>query len=133
MGLVQAAWEGGRVGEVLKLLNQEKADNPDLCGFEWNYWMRQCHQDVRTLNIKGLGLFSSFSAEGTRIASIFWAERHAPRLFVQGLGHGQRQGGFLSERFRIPGRWWDEQPECRRFAPCGRAGNQVRVGRPLHT
>ena len=37
MELVQAAWEGGRLGEVIRLLDREKADNPDLCGFEWNY------------------------------------------------------------------------------------------------
>ena len=69
MGLAQAAWEGGRVGEVLKLLDQEKAGNPDLCGFEWNYWMRQCHQDVRTLHIPGLEARGSFSTDGTRIVS----------------------------------------------------------------
>jgi hypothetical protein len=37
MKLVQAAWEGGRIGEVIGLLDREKADNPDLCSFEWNY------------------------------------------------------------------------------------------------
>ena len=47
MGLVQAAWEGGRLDEALRRLDQEKADNPDLRGFEWYYWMRQAHQDVR--------------------------------------------------------------------------------------
>jgi serine/threonine protein kinase/WD40 repeat protein len=71
MGLVQAAWEGGRVGDVLKLLEQEKADNPDLCGFEWNYWMRQAHQDVRAFDIPGAVNWPfSFSADGSRFATI---------------------------------------------------------------
>jgi WD40 repeat protein len=69
MGLVQAAWEGGRVGEVLRLLDREKADNHDLCGFEWNYWKRQCNQDIRSINIPDLRNYGVFSADGTRIAS----------------------------------------------------------------
>ncbi len=76
MGLVQAAWEGGRVAEVVKLLNQEKADNPDLCRFEWNYWKRQCNQETRTLSIPELGFWKSFSADGTRLLS------HSPRVPV---------------------------------------------------
>src|SRR5262249_9897611 len=44
MELVQTAWEGGRLGEVARLLDREKADNPDLRGFEWNYWMGRYHR-----------------------------------------------------------------------------------------
>ncbi len=72
MGLSQAAWDGGRVGEMLRALEREKADNPDLCGFEWNYWMRQAHQDRRTIRLEDHGInyfVGSFSADGTRYAS----------------------------------------------------------------
>ena len=49
MELVQAAWEGGRLGEMIRLLDRENADNPNLRGFEWNYWMRRYRQGARTL------------------------------------------------------------------------------------
>jgi eukaryotic-like serine/threonine-protein kinase len=51
MELAQAAWEGGRLDEVIQLLDREKADSPDLRGFEWNYWMRRYHQGARTFSI----------------------------------------------------------------------------------
>ena len=54
MELVQAAWEGGRLGEVIRLLDREKADNPELRGFEWNYWMRRYHQGARTFSLPEL-------------------------------------------------------------------------------
>jgi WD40 repeat protein len=70
MELIQAAWEGGRISEVLKLLDQKKAENPDLCGFEWNYWMRQAHQDERAFTISGAINHHSFSADGTRYTTV---------------------------------------------------------------
>jgi serine/threonine protein kinase/WD40 repeat protein len=72
MGLVQADWEGGRVDEALRRLDQEKAGNPDLCGFEWNYWMRQAHQDVRTFRIPNALNLNYFNVDGTRFASRRW-------------------------------------------------------------
>ncbi len=70
LNLAQAAWEGGRIGEVLKLLDQEKAASPDLCGFEWHYWMRQCHGELRTLKLPGPSDWAAFSADGTRLTSL---------------------------------------------------------------
>src|SRR5262249_39872712 len=71
LNLAQAAWEGDRVGDVLKLLNREKAASPDLCGFEWHYWMRQCHADLRTLKLPPLSPpWTACSADGSRISSL---------------------------------------------------------------
>ncbi len=69
MELVQAAWEGGRLGEVIQLLDREKADNPDLRGFEWNYWMRKYHQGVQTFSPTDWkrGGNVAFSADGSRL------------------------------------------------------------------
>ncbi len=70
MELVQAAWEGGRLGEVIRLLDREKADNPELRGFEWNYWMRRYHQGSRTFSpteFKRGGIDVAFSADGSRL------------------------------------------------------------------
>jgi serine/threonine protein kinase/WD40 repeat protein len=70
LNLVQAAWEGGRIGEIHQLLDQEKAASPDLCGFEWHYWTRQCHTELRTLKLPGLSDWAAFSADGTRFATL---------------------------------------------------------------
>src|SRR5262249_2663174 len=71
LNLAQAAWEGGQVGEVLQLLDREQTASPDLCGFEWHYWRRQCNADLRTLKLPGLSDGMAFlSADGTRLASV---------------------------------------------------------------
>ena len=72
MGLVQAAWEGGRHREVTRLLQREKTENPDLLGFEWSYWMRQSHQAARTISlpVSTFTLFPEFSGDGSRFVTI---------------------------------------------------------------
>jgi serine/threonine protein kinase/WD40 repeat protein len=70
LNLAQAAWEAGQVGEMLRLLDLEKATSPDLCGFEWHYWKRQCNGDLRSLKLPGLTESTTFSADGSRIASL---------------------------------------------------------------
>ena len=69
LGLVQLSWEGGRIEEVLGLLNREKVASPDLCGFEWNYWMRRCHEDLRTIKLDRTSFWSAFSADGSRFVA----------------------------------------------------------------
>jgi serine/threonine protein kinase len=77
MELTQAAWEGGRLDEMIRLLGRDKAERPDLCGFEWNYWMRRYHQGSRTLSIadfkrnspSGNFRYIAFSADGSRLVS----------------------------------------------------------------
>ena len=71
MGLVQAAWEGGRHREVTRLLEREKAENPDLLGFEWDYWMRRSHQAARTISLPqgSSTYFVAFSGDGSRFVA----------------------------------------------------------------
>src|SRR5262249_37619416 len=80
LNLAQAACEGGRTGEVLQMLDREKADSPDLCGFEWHYWRRQCATELSTVKLSGLSDFAAFSADGSRLTSL--------RLDVNELGNG---------------------------------------------
>jgi WD40 repeat protein len=70
LNLAQAAWEGERLDRTLALLRGEKEASPDLCGFEWRYWMRQCHGDLRTLELPGLSEWTAFSADATRVAAL---------------------------------------------------------------
>src|SRR5262249_6451069 len=72
LNLAQSAWDGGRTGDVLQLLNQEKAASPDLCGFEWRYWMRQCSGELRTLKRPQRSDLASFRADGSRFASFMF-------------------------------------------------------------
>jgi WD40 repeat protein len=94
LNLAQAAWEGGRAGEVLELLDREKAASPDLCGFEWHYWRRQCKADLRTLTLPGLTQGAEFSADGSRLASLSYdsgdpVKRAPPALKIWDTASGK--------------------------------------------
>jgi len=68
MNVAQAAWEQARVGRVREILD-ETASHPDR-GFEWYYWQRQTHLELKTLRghldqICGV----AFSPDGRRLAT----------------------------------------------------------------
>jgi serine/threonine protein kinase/WD40 repeat protein len=79
LNLAQAAWEEGRTGEVLKLLDQEKAASPDLCGFEWHYWRRRCTMELTTLKLP-VRDWAAFSADGMRVTSVYLDDDSAKEL-----------------------------------------------------
>jgi WD40 repeat protein/serine/threonine protein kinase len=68
MRLAQGAWEQNRVGHVRRVL-EETADYPDR-GFEWYYWQRQIHLELKTLrgHLRGVGCVA-FSPDGKRVAA----------------------------------------------------------------
>jgi WD40 repeat protein/serine/threonine protein kinase len=67
MRMAQAAWENGDVDLVLNCVNEYAPDSPDgdLRGFEWFYWHRLCHRQLRTMR----GVRGAFSPDGTRVAT----------------------------------------------------------------
>jgi WD40 repeat protein len=68
MGLVQTAWEQNRVAHVRRLL-EATADYPDR-GFEWYYWQRQIHLELKTLRGHLHGVVCvAFSPDGKRVAA----------------------------------------------------------------
>jgi eukaryotic-like serine/threonine-protein kinase len=69
LNLAQTAWEGSDIVRALDLLDAEKRTSPDLCGFEYYYWQRRCHGDLRTIPIPGLTHRCAFSPDGTRLVS----------------------------------------------------------------
>jgi eukaryotic-like serine/threonine-protein kinase len=70
MKLAQVAWEQtnvARVGELLEHHRPRPGDDP-LNGFEWHYWQRQTHAELRTLTRKGECNTFVFNQDGTRLA-----------------------------------------------------------------
>jgi len=68
MRLLQEAVEADDAGQFRELL-QETAGNPAR-GFEWYYWQRQMHLDLRTLHGHSGGVRSvAFSPDGQRIVT----------------------------------------------------------------
>src|SRR5262249_12405615 len=67
---IQTAWEANSVKRVLDLLEQQRPGpgEADLRGFEWHYFNRLCHADLRTFNFGGLAVPSP---DGTRCAAFF--------------------------------------------------------------
>jgi hypothetical protein len=83
MNLAQAAWETSIPGRTFELLHQQvpKPGEDDLRGFEWHYWNRFGHQDLKTVRLVGFdqacysGGGARLSPDGTRVAA-FTAESH---------------------------------------------------------
>jgi serine/threonine protein kinase/WD40 repeat protein len=63
INLIPAAWENNNIFAVLELLEQTrpKPGEEDLRGFEWHYWNRQCHAELRTIHLDG-GLYTAKAA-----------------------------------------------------------------------
>jgi hypothetical protein len=73
MNLVQREYEASNLAHVRELLEAQAswpADAEDLRGFEWYYWNRLAHQELRTLEGHAGPVASvAFSPDGRRIAS----------------------------------------------------------------
>jgi WD40 repeat protein len=66
MNLARQAWEDNNLGRLRDLL-EETATSPDR-GFEWYYWQRQSHLELRTLRGHlGPVVDVSFSPDGERV------------------------------------------------------------------
>jgi serine/threonine protein kinase/WD40 repeat protein len=75
LNLIPTAWEADNVGRILELLDEQRpgANEIDLRGFEWHYWDRMCHAEVRTLKLdEDSGTRTGvFSGDGTRVAYVW--------------------------------------------------------------
>jgi WD40 repeat protein/serine/threonine protein kinase len=70
---VLAAWETDNIARVRELLEQAKpgAGEKDLRGFEWHYWGRLSHAEIRTVELGSTDpLNMTFSPDGTRFAAV---------------------------------------------------------------
>jgi WD40 repeat protein/serine/threonine protein kinase len=68
MNVVQQAWDQNNVGRVRQLLEETATDAER--GFEWYYWQRQTHLDLKTLRGHlGQVISVAFSPDGLRIVT----------------------------------------------------------------
>jgi WD40 repeat protein/class 3 adenylate cyclase/tRNA A-37 threonylcarbamoyl transferase component Bud32 len=68
ISLAQAAWEQNNIARVRQLLDMT-ASYPRK-GFEWFYWQRQIHLELRTLRGHGAAVCGvAFSPDGTRVVT----------------------------------------------------------------
>src|SRR5207245_5604325 len=71
--LIPQLWEANQVAQVRELLDRHRPDQPgavDLRGFEWHYWHRLCHDDLRTFRRHSNAITDlAFSPDGRRLAS----------------------------------------------------------------
>jgi WD40 repeat protein/serine/threonine protein kinase len=95
LNLIQVAWEANNVGRVLELLEQTRPgkDEEDLRGFEWHYWNRLCHADLRTLAL-GQGTRDAaeavLSPDGARYAAYVQGnDRKSSRVKVWDVATGK--------------------------------------------
>jgi WD40 repeat protein len=91
LNLAQAAWEADNVGRVAGLLEPQRPrpGEPDLRGFEWHYWRRLCHADLRTTEVPGLrGRSVAFSPDGARAAGAVVDEGDCLRVQVWDTASG---------------------------------------------
>ncbi len=77
LNLIQAAWEANNAARVVELLDRQipKAGERDLRGFEWRYWRRLCHGDLRTVKLtdgvmQNLGGAMTLSPDGSRLVAV---------------------------------------------------------------
>src|SRR5205823_6371788 len=68
VNLIQQAWEKNNVARVRELL-EETATYPER-GFEWYFWQRQTHQELKTLRGHSGRVYAvAFSPDGQRIVT----------------------------------------------------------------
>jgi WD40 repeat protein len=75
MNMIQAAWEADNIARVHDLLLQQRpnGDERDLRGFEWHYWNRLSHAELRTIEL-GPNVVAcasaALSSDGSRFAAV---------------------------------------------------------------
>ncbi len=99
--LIHSAWEANDTSRVLELLDatRPKAGEDDLRGFEWRYWDRLCHAELRDLKFD-FGADESqsrpravaISDNGSRFAAVTFhgtADKRAPSVKIWDTANGQ--------------------------------------------
>jgi serine/threonine protein kinase/WD40 repeat protein len=145
MNLAHAAWETGNPARTFELLKQwlPRAGEDDLRGFEWHYWERFAHGDLKTVQLPGFdgvnegGHMGKLSPDGTRVAGFsansagsltlkLWDTETGKEIWSVGVAADN--GGRRVVEFSRDGR---RLLTCRNLSPSGEGaparGNELRV------
>jgi WD40 repeat protein len=116
MNLIQAAWEQNNIGRVRQLLD-ETAMAPER-GFEWYYWHRQLHLELKTLRGHTESILAlAYSPDGQQIVTAsadrtakVWDAETGKELFPL-KGHTNAVGSvaFSPDGQRIVTGSWDKR------------------------
>jgi WD40 repeat protein/serine/threonine protein kinase len=136
MNLIQAAWEQNNVGRVRQLLD-ETAMAPER-GFEWYYWQRQLHLELKTLRGHTESILAvAYSPDGQQIvtasadrtAKLWVAASGTELLTLRGHTGAIRSVAFSPDGQRIvTGSWdntakiWDSKSGANLFTLKGHTG-----------
>jgi serine/threonine protein kinase/WD40 repeat protein len=92
--LIQTAYRSDNMARVQQLLDQQrpKPGEPDLRGFEWHYFRRLAHADLRTFDLgadTAPGGSPVMSTDGSRLAAATSVDNSTLLLRVWDLGSGK--------------------------------------------
>lgn len=114
MNLIQSEWELGHLANVRSFL-KDMSDYPDA-GFEWYFWQRRAHQELKTLKGHTEVVFGvAFSPDGKRLitgsfdqTAVVWETETGNRLAtLRGHGSWVHTVAFSRDGSRILTSSWD--------------------------
>ncbi len=139
MNQIQHDWDSNSVGHVVELLEETRRRGKGT--FEWGYWNRLCHLDLKTLAehsvVGGKGVTSAaFSPDGKRVAvgkkdhtATVWDAATGRRIFTLKTPFEVYFVAFSPNGRRLVTRWgttamvWDAVTGRKIFALKGHHGN----------
>ena len=139
MCLAREAWEQNNVVRVRELL-EETATYPER-GFEWHYWQRQTHLDLKTLRGHSDHIHSAaFSPDGQRIvtgsedntAKVWEAASGQELLTLKGHRAAIESVAISPDGQRIATASWDRTARVLRFKPITQYSHLSTLSIPCH-
>jgi serine/threonine protein kinase/WD40 repeat protein len=138
LNLVPAAWQTNNSARVMELLDAVRPgpdDEEDLRGFEWHYWDRLVHPQLRTLHLDlGQGppiprAYLTLSADGSRCAALVHpgpGEKKPARVLVWDVADGKQVGAFTCDKTGLLLVTWAAlSGDGRRFAMCTARSGEI--------
>jgi WD40 repeat protein len=101
--LTQGAWEAKNVGRLRELLDEQvpKAGQRDLRSFDWHYWDRLAHAELRVIPLSRFHGFGKFSPDGGTLLGNLNPDATAEEINPGMTGVWDSGTGRLLREFRL--------------------------------